>query len=301
MNRKTTIILFLLISSGVFACINEYRTLLTGEVVHKERSSGLVWTRDIDTQKLKEISNHLLQSYERSDSIEYFSDYAATLIYLGEYQKAKKIYQEIEQKSPNLYTTASNLGTIYELINKPDTALAWIKKSVTLNPNSHGGSEWIHIKILEYKISKSDDFSTSILGLDFGDNPSPMNPHAYELRKLEEDIKHQLKERLTFIKPPNKIIGALYFDLGNIIAQTKDVQAAMESYHEAKKYGFESELLVQRIVTMQELANKAKPYKQQKQLIDFIKNHIVLLFSLVALTVFLLIVLFILFRKRRTV
>ncbi|MEQ8219199.1 MAG: tetratricopeptide repeat protein [Arenibacter sp.] len=277
--RKLILFLICLASiESIFACINEYRTLLTGEVVYTDPSSGKVWNREIDTLKLRSKSDELLAAYKRSDSLEYYSDYAAALTYLGEYQKAKKIYEQIEKLSPNLYTTASNLGTIYELIGKPDSALIWIKKSIKLNPESHKGSEWIHIKILEFKLSKAHDIQTSILGLDFGNGKIPSNPNQYDLEEFKNHIWHQLKERTTFVKPENEIVGNIYFDLGNILAQTRDVQAALESYKAAKEYGFESELMTQRIAEFEKLALKAKPHQFQEDTKDFIKDNFKILF-----------------------
>lgn len=258
MKRAFLIITLLLSIESSFACINEYRTLLTGEVIYTEPSSGKVWNREIDTLELTVKSKKLLAAYKRSDSIEYYSDYAAALTYLGKYQKAKKIYIEIEQHTPNLYTTASNLGTIYELIGKPDSAVVWIKKAIRLNPKSHKGSEWIHLKILECKLSKSVDITTSILGLNFGNSEKPGNPNNYNLEELKEHIWHQLRERTIFVKPENTIVGNLYFDLGNILAQTTDVQAALESYEAAREYGFESELMNVRISELKSLAKRAE-------------------------------------------
>lgn len=101
--RKIILILICLASiEGSFACINEYRTLLTGEVVYINPSSGKVWNSEIDTLELRMKSDELLDAYKRSDSLEYYSDYAAALTYLGEYQKAKKIYEQIERLKPNL-------------------------------------------------------------------------------------------------------------------------------------------------------------------------------------------------------
>ncbi|PCI97895.1 MAG: hypothetical protein COB15_06870 [Flavobacteriales bacterium] len=299
--RKTILILiyFATIESS-FACLNEYRTLLTGEVVYTDPSSGKVWNKEIDSLELKHKSEELLAAYKRSDSLEYYSDYAAALTYLGDYQKAKTIYEEIERLSPNLYTTASNLGTIYELIGKPDSALIWIKKSIELNPDSHKGSEWIHIKILEYKLSESLDIQTSILGLGFGNSKIPSNPNEYDLEELSSHIWHQLRERTTFVKPKNEIVGNLYFDLGNILAQTRDVQAALESYSAAKEYGFDSKLMILRLNKLEKLAFKANT---RENTISFLKENIVAIFwtclLLGLLFVFLIIWLIIKRKKKR--
>lgn len=278
MRKIILILICLAFIESSFACINEYRTLLTGEVVYTDPSSGKVWNREIDTLELRNKSDELLAAYKRSDSLEYYSDYAAALTYLGEYQKAKNIYEQIEKLSPSVYTTASNLGTIYELIGKPDSALIWIKKSIKLNPKSHKGSEWIHIKILEFKLSKSQDIQNSILGLDFGKDKTPSNPNNYDLEELQNHIWHQLRERTTFVKPENEIVGNIYFDLGNILAQTRDVQAALESFEAAKEYGFESDLMTQRIAEFEKLALKAKPNQLKEDAKDFIKDNLKILF-----------------------
>lgn len=100
----------------------------------------------------------------------------------------------------------------------------------------------------------------------------------YGLEQLENHIWHQLRERLNFIKPKNLIVGNIYFDLGNIIAQTRDVQTALESYEAAKEYGFESELIDQRIEKLENLALKAKPNQLKEDTKDFIRDNFKILF-----------------------
>ncbi len=255
------ILLFALSTQHSKACINEYRTLLSGEVRFKDAmQTGTIYPKINDTLELRQTANRLLEQSIGTDSIEPLSDYAAALIYLGEYEKAKTIYQQIELRKPNLYTTASNLGTIYELTGKPDSALIWIKKSMELNPQSHHGSEWIHVKILEFKLMESSDYTKSILDLDFGDKDTPENPNNYDLREMQSHIKHQLHERSCFIKPPNAIVGNICFDLGNILAQTNDVQTGLESYEEAITYGYDSPLFQKRMKRFKELADKTKTF-----------------------------------------
>lgn len=293
------ITLTLILSTNVFACINEYRTLLNGEVIYTDPTSGKIWTQEIDTLELREKSNNLLLAYKRSDSIENYSDYGATLIYLGDFLKAKEVYEEIERLKPNLYTTASNLGTIYELIGEPKLGLDWIKKSIELNPNSHKGSEWIHIKILEFKTNNSNDYSNSILGLDFGNDNIPNNQNKYDLEKLKEHIWYQLRERSNFVKPKNKIVGNIYFDLGNIMAQTRDVQSALESYEASKEYGYESALMNQRIAYFKKLADKANSKQTEKDFFHFILDNFKILFWTGLISSILLIWIIIKWKRKR--
>ena len=285
---KKSILLFLLflVVKSSTACINEYVTLINGDVHYSDGTYGRVASKVIDSLELTQKSKELLSSYKKTNSIETYSDYAAALIYLGKYEEAKTIYLEIEKRAPNLYTTASNLGTLYELTGKVDSALIWIKKSVELNPESHRGSEWIHIKILEYKRSKTSNIQSSILELDFGNKELPANPNNYDLDQLKEHIWHQLAERTTFVKPKNEIVGNIYFDLGNILAQTRNLESALESYEAAKEYGFESTLMKQRIETMQKMTTPAKIQNTRDSSKSFIMRNFEIFFwtSLIVIT-----------------
>ena len=68
-------------------------------------------------------------------------------------KEAIELLEELEKKSPGQYAVAANLGTAYELNGDNRKALEWIKKGVERNPESHFGTEWLHVKILEAKIA----------------------------------------------------------------------------------------------------------------------------------------------------
>lgn len=251
------------------ACINLYRTDLSGEVTIGPAYHDEVLHETKDTSGFRAKSIELLEKYNETGQLECESDYAAVLIYLNRLDEAKKIYHKIESENPNLYITASNLGTIYELEGKPDSALFWIKRGIELNPASHRGSEWIHVKILEYKLSSEKDITKSILKLDFGNKEKPENVANYDLRKLDVHLTTQLRERVSLVPPPNKIVGNLFFDRGNVLALAADVQSALENYNKALEYGFSSDLMAKRILLMTELSKKA----EEKELRDEIVNH----------------------------
>ena len=124
MKKQFSTIIFCLLIHTTFACINEYKTLLDGSIYESgEPSSGKIGVNSIKNSELGEKAEALLKAYQRSDSIEYLSDYGAALVYMGQYEEGQKIYQQIEAENPGLYTTASNLGTIYELLGDPEKAL----------------------------------------------------------------------------------------------------------------------------------------------------------------------------------
>lgn len=298
--KNTLLSLTLALSIGIsFACINEYTTLLSGDVVFGEHTDGRVWPKKIDTASLATLSDELLAAYDSTGSIEDYSDYAAALVYLGEYQTAKRAYKEIELIQPNLYTTASNLGTIYELIGKPDSALFWIERAMELNPDSHGGSEWIHVNILEFKLNGDADIQSSILGLEFGDSVIPSNPNEYDLRELERHIEHQLRERTTFVKPKNQIVGNLYFDYSNIVAQTLNVESALESYALAQEYGFESELMTARIEAFEEMTGKAERLNLEENAKKYVSlnSEVILLIKGIGFGAFVIVIVLLIRRR----
>ena len=178
------------------------------------------------------------------------NDLASALIHTGDLRTAIQILEEIEKTNPGLYRTASNLGTAYELAGEPAKALDWIRKGIDRNPESHEGSEWIHVRILEKKVSgtkvSSWENDGSLLGLSFSNTQFPTKPTVLPtgnagkpltLEQVEEGLKYQLHERLQFVKPPDLIVASLLFDLGNLIAlKPEGIGMAQGTYELAAKY-----------------------------------------------------------------
>jgi tetratricopeptide (TPR) repeat protein len=118
--------IFFVYSRNTNGCINEYRTLPNGTVYMSEGFGNFAPSGKFNDK------NHLLRSlheadsiYRRTKSVKDYSDYGAMLAYSGEYLEALKIFKRIESKFPNLYATASNMGTVYELLGKNDSAYYW--------------------------------------------------------------------------------------------------------------------------------------------------------------------------------
>lgn len=274
MIRLFSICVFFLIVFRANSCINTYLTRLDGtNTVTQSHGTIRFHPKKRNASYWKNKSNELLKDFYRTDSVEYYSDYGVALIMLREYQKAKTVFLRIEKKIPDLYRTASNLGTLYELTGKADSALYWIKKSVRINPHSHEGSEWIHIRILEFKLKKNHHYNRSVLQLNFGREAKPSNPQHYDLNKLESHLSHQLQERINFIGAPDPIIANMLFDYGNIIAQNATVEHALSVYEEAERYGYSGELLAVRMEEMEDISggNWSKTWKGT--IIPFIKEY----------------------------
>lgn len=261
--KLLTIILFIFLGQTGKCCINEYRTLLSGKLVFTDADNAAPIGRFNANNK-----DYLFEKLHEADSIyritgklEDYSDLGSMLVYTGQYLKAKQIFQDIEQKTPGLYQTAANLGTVYELLGQNDSALYWIMRAVQINPNSHKGSEWIHVKILEAKIKANGDnmylWKHSILSLDFGDDKIPVNKNNIDLQSLRDHLYNQLNERMSFVKPKDPIVAQLLFDLGNICAMIMDATSGLQVYQTANEYGYTSDLFDKRQSYIEKLQLKA--------------------------------------------
>jgi tetratricopeptide (TPR) repeat protein len=263
---KTKIILFLALlfcSNEAWACYNKY-SIFNGEMTdwkcdHCKISYEII--TDYWGKSAKELNSEALKDakyrYENNENIENYSDYGVTLCYSGEYAAAMKIFQEIEKKAPNKYQTAANIGTTYELLGKLDSALFWIKRGLKINPDSHGGSEWIHVKILEHEIAAKGDanysLTHSILGWGFGKDTIPKQNVKAE---WIEHLRHQLTERMVFVKPENTVVGQLIFEYANTYKMWNDkhnidINLLVDTYKNAQKYGYNTPVLAKRLAYLE--------------------------------------------------
>ncbi|HEX2630380.1 MAG TPA: BTAD domain-containing putative transcriptional regulator, partial [Chitinophagaceae bacterium] len=111
----------------------------------------------------------LEKALQRNVSYELLSDYAWNELRVGNKENAVKLLERLYAKHPNEYNIVANLGTAYEVTGKDAKALEYLKKAVAINAASHYNSEWIHIKILEQKLSTKPDYKT-IIGLKAGED-----------------------------------------------------------------------------------------------------------------------------------
>jgi tetratricopeptide (TPR) repeat protein len=260
---KKSIVLFwavVLSVNSIFACFNETRVTMDGNFIVSDIESPVPYGRNYAYEK-KDLERRLkkLDSTWKADGIlDDYSDYGVTLAYLSRYQEALKVFQEIEAKDPGRYATAANMGTTYELLGNNELAYQWIKKAVEIDPSSHDSSEWLHVKILEVKIKGDKYLNTQyLLGTDFGTDVLPQSSRSKsELWSLRNAIFYQLNERVSFIKPKDKIVALLLYELGNICTITDEATSAYRVYQKAKEYGYDSPLFQRRFEYVRELQSK---------------------------------------------
>lgn len=252
MNRfKVFLIVLVLISFKTFACLNgETKILKNHAYVYLDYRGLVPRGHNFFSGDFPRIIKELNSLYKKTNDIDYLSDKGYVLIVQGKYNEALNLYLNIEKRKPNRYSTASNLGTLYELMGENQKAYNWIKKSVELNPESHHGSEWLHLKILEAKIKKMSDVSGQFLiNTNFGTQGIPETKYTkQEIDTLAKQIYFQVNERMSFIKPKDRVISILLFELGNLVQLKGEHENALQIYRSARTYGYDGDLIVARMV-----------------------------------------------------
>lgn len=252
-----------------YACLNgEIIELKDGTFLYEDQKGNVPYGHSFNNDEAFQKGIKRLDSlYKATKDLDYLSDKGLLLILLKRYDEAIRLYLEIEKIKPNKYSTASNIGTAYELIGQNENALKWIQKAVEINPKSHKHSEWIHVKILEAKIKGEQFYNTTfLLNTDFGTELMPKsNLNRAELRKLLDALFYQLNERVSFVKPKEKIVAQLLFDLGNVAFLLGNFYEAVADYEQAKKYGFSGQLIESRIKEINRLYKV--PEKEAKKIV----------------------------------
>ncbi|MDX6190908.1 hypothetical protein SGQ83_16230 [Flavobacterium sp. Fl-318] len=264
MNKFKVFVVLVLISFKTFACLNgETKELKNGVIVYVDYQGLVPHGHNFGLDNFPKLISELEGLYKKTNNIEYLSDKGYVLIVQKKYKKALELYLNIERIKPNRYSTASNIGTLYELIGENQKAYEWIKKSIQINPESHNGSEWLHLRILEAKIKNLTDVSGQFLiNTNFGDKREPKTKLSNaEVDKLAKEIYYQVNERISFIKPKDRVISILLFELGNLVRLKREPENAERIYNLAKNYGFQDELINVRIKSIYE--SKARYFEQR--------------------------------------
>jgi len=168
----------------------------------------------------------------------------------GDVQKAVSLFLDLEN-SNHEYASAASLGTAYELSGDNQNALKWIKEGLKRNPDSHYGTEWLHVLILEAKINleKDSDYyaEKSVLDmpkrlpLDENEVFATYNGQNFNRFQVETALAYQLFERTVFVKPQDPVVADLLYSLSRIAGNKNDFRTAFALLDLAKQYGFKDE------------------------------------------------------------
>ena len=244
----------LLVSTPANACLWYFGTDIDGKPkergelpMSRDRWANLRkphnrWQERITSLKQKIAAGQQLTWQERNDL-------AVAFIHMKKVKEGLEILLQLEQQKSNQYEIAANLGTAFELLGDDKRALQWIKTAIDRNPYSHGGSEWIHVKILQAKLAMKEDkdwlSKNSILGITFGDQERPVpsqqtiQDHTNKVHSLNEIRQHlgvQLQERISLVPSPDVIVADLLMDMADLSALTDAVEMSVLMNEMSLKY-----------------------------------------------------------------
>ena len=284
--QKTIKLLLFLLPTLLFSCLWLDGTTIDGE--HKTRSDYIDRLKQeiqnkTPQSKLEEVER--IYSYDKKTLLEQEEHEAVVLILKGDYSHAIKELLILEDKYPNKYSIASNLGTTYELEGDNKKALTWIEEGIKRNSDAHYGTEWLHLYILELKIKLEKNPNllkkqrAISLPLEFkSENSVQIGEGKYTIEELKIALEYQLRERITFIKPKNEIMADLFYTSMRILAQTETVEDALNMSDVVLLYGFfDIELLEQKRSFYQEIKDNPSLFYIFHDLIDSILPIVILL------------------------
>lgn len=220
-------------SSSTYACGWFYTINAQGKQVIKGEGENLHlyrhFSKEETLEQLKKIENSLAILYNYKEH----SDYAMLLSRVGKMKDALMILEKLNHEHPNEYILMANLGTLYELNGKNQEALDWIKKAIDKNPESHHGSEWVHVKILEAKLKLQYDANwlknNHVVDISKFKAKHLSQVDLKKMAELEAHLGYQLHERVPYTPHPDQIVFQLLMDLAEL-NMINDLLSAQVAY-----------------------------------------------------------------------
>jgi len=249
-------ILLLLLPVYLFSCIWINGTTIDGE--HEYQGFGYIYANvlketieyESPQSKLKDILEERKDKKVSADELS--EDDAVILMLQGKYEESIKKLLELNQRHPNKYSIASNLGTVYELNGENEKALKWITEGIKRDANSHYGTEWLHQLILKLKIEErqNKNFLQTKRAIPLPekfnlDDNITIDNQTHTISDIQKALGYQLRERLVFVKPKEQIVADLLYAHARIEAQLSTVEEGLKYLELAELYGFANSKLLE--------------------------------------------------------
>ncbi|QNR23735.1 tetratricopeptide repeat protein [Croceimicrobium hydrocarbonivorans] len=229
-----SVLFFSLWSKPVLACGNFYGHTLDGEIRYTHDIYLSATMLSFDTDRLWVHKRELEEKIkEAPQNFKYKSDLSLVLMKLGMTDSALSILRPLIKLYPTEYNVVANLGTAFELKGKLDSALILIRKGYELNPDSHRGSEWIHIKILEAKIkakNRNPIWMQKNPIITMEELEQRLGEGVRKAEQVNLDFNYQIRTRVPFTPAPNEVLNNLLETLGDFNKKHGTYEQAILAY-----------------------------------------------------------------------
>jgi len=134
--------------------------------------------------------------------------YVDALLHENEPRKAIPVLLDTEVDFPESYLNALYLGLAYEMAGDLKSARHWVAKTIERNIDARGGTEWLHLAMIEARLAVARD-------PDWLQSHSVLKDNTH--RTAEEilaAIRIQLAVRGDFGMRDDVVVSDLYFEAG---------------------------------------------------------------------------------------
>ncbi len=167
------------------------------------------------------------------------NDLVIAHLFAEEFKKALELSTRLVARYPNDYSVVITHAAALELNGKPGEASPFMKHALELNPKSHKGSEWIHLRILEQRLLGDAGVDPwKLIGVDLRPDSLPEKPEGMDMKELLRQVHYQVNDRRFFTPEHDPLYGALMFAYADLLQLNGYRNQAKWTYSQAASYGF---------------------------------------------------------------
>lgn len=224
------ILLFIIYVPTAYACLNHYVIDGNGHghTYSFDHPTAIQVSYRLDSITVQWAERHTT-GWDNEQQFKYISNYCASLIKLGRFKETIPLLEKLLVNYPEEYEINANLAVALELDGQLETALTYLKKSVSIRPDAHDQSEWFHINVLEAAIKlKQQQFNLQtdkVLTIPTGHNMIIANQLAY-----------QLQERIPLTRPANALLSKTIEEAADYFNKNLSLEWSVELYAIAVAY-----------------------------------------------------------------
>lgn len=220
------------------ACINGYEAI-PGVFIEETEVTSLGWM-DVDQDALLGYTLAMADSCADHPS-KFCNDFVIALIYSGAYQRALDLSTELFELYPEEYNVVITHAVACELNGLDRDALVNLQHAIQLNPQSHKGSEWIHVNILKaHTAHRYDPTPAELIGIDISSDSFAAQAQRPRLDTLLAQLHYQIHDRMYFAdKGGDKTFGAMLYAYADLLYLTGYRSVSIKYYEMALEYGYE--------------------------------------------------------------